>query len=155
MHITGQKKHTVVVIILTNYMNEWAGTIWKSGCWLHCSFIAFFKTRRLLIFQSMMRHGLLIFVMSFKIIKWEVLKISFFFFFFYSCAWRVNLFYRFLLLDIFENMPIHAPFTLAELCTTGLSNLGVCGFFFPSPKNYKQSVEIKWSYSFSAFKSFT
>jgi len=40
-----------------------------------------FKTGRiLLIFLSMMRHGLLPFVMSFKIIKLEVLKISRIFF---------------------------------------------------------------------------
>lgn len=90
-----------------------------------------FKTRRiLLIFLSMMRHGLLPFVMSFKIIKWEVLKISNFFIW----AWRVNLFHRFLLLDDLENLPILARFMLAELCITGLVNLSICGLSSPSPK---------------------
>lgn len=83
----------------------------------------------LLILVSIMRHGLLLFVMSFNIIKWEVLKISNFF----ICSRGVNLFHIFLCLDDLNSLLVFALFTLAEFCISGLENLGICALFSYSP----------------------
>lgn len=47
----------------------------------HVMKIRLLAKKILLILLSIMRHGLLLFVMSFNIIEWEMLKISNFFFF--------------------------------------------------------------------------
>lgn len=81
----------------------------------HVMKIRLLAKKILLILLSIMRHGLLLFVMSFNIIKWEVLKISNFFIW----VWRVNLFHRFLCLDDLDNALVFAFFTIAKFCITG------------------------------------
>lgn len=75
-------------------------------------------------------------------------------FFFFYCAWTVNLFHRFLCLDGLDNLLAFALFTLAEFCITGLENLDACVLFSNSPQKRKQECGNKCSYSFSIFETF-
>lgn len=116
----------------------------------HVMKIRLLAKKRLLILLSIMRHGLLLFVMSFNIIKWEVLKISNFF----ICARWVNLFHRFLCLDDLDNQLVFA-FTLAEFCITGLANPGnMCIVLLQSSK-WKTRVWKQNAVFLSVFSKFS
>lgn len=72
-------------------------------------------------------------------------------FFFFYCAWTVNLFHRFLCLDGLDNLLAFALFTLAEFCITGLENLDACVLFSNSPQKRKQECGNKMQLLFQYF----
>lgn len=118
----------------------------------HVMKIRLLAKKILLILLSIMRHGLLLFVMSFNIIEWEMLKISNFFFFTVpgqliyfidSSVWMVLIIYQLLLCSHLQNFVSQDWRTWMHV--------------YCSPtalKRENKNVEIKCSYSFSIFETF-
>lgn len=110
-----------------------------------------FKTREmLLILLCIMKLGLWTSVISFRTVKWEVLEIRSILFvcgrliyFSNSCLWMILKAYKFL----------HDSY-LWNLVSQGWWTCVYVGCSSPVPKR-KNSVKIRWSYSFSASKTFT
>lgn len=72
-------------------------------------------------------------------------------YFFLICAWRVNLFHRFLCLDDLDNLLLFVLFTFAVFCIKGLESLGICTLFSYSPQRTPQERGNKMQLLFQCF----